>query len=119
MGHVNHSRYLTYFEDGRFALLSDSPSAVAGGPGDRGYIAARVAVDYLYPVEFRPGLELEVHTWVGRVGTTSWTFLAEMLDGDQTVARSETVMVAYSYVDRRKRPLDDDERAYFERYVPA
>jgi len=114
MGHVNHARYLSYFEDARMGLLASSPSGLAGGRGDRGYVAARVAVDFLAPVEFTPGLLLRVETWVGRVGGSSWTLLAEMYDGAMPVARSECVIVAYSYADRRYRPLDEDERAFWE-----
>jgi acyl-CoA thioester hydrolase len=117
MGHINHARYLSYFEDGRMELLARSPSGLAGAPGDRGYIAARVAVDYAYPASFRPGLALRVETWVGRIGTTSWTLLAEMSDGEQLVARCETVLVAYSYTAASKRPIDDEERAYWTPYV--
>ena len=114
MGHVNHARYLSFFEDARMALLATSPSGLAGAKDDRGYIAARVAVDYLAAVGFTPGLTLRVETWVDRVGTKSWTLLAEMFDDDTVVARCECVIVAYSYPRRRSRPLDDDERAFWE-----
>ena len=122
MGHVNHARYLSYFEDARMALMATSPSGLAGAPAgrghdDRGYIAARVAVDYVSAVEFTPGLTLRVETWVSRVGRSSWTLLAEMFDGDAVVARSECVIVAYSYEQRRSRPLDDDERTFWEGLV--
>jgi len=116
LGHVNHARYLSFFEDARMIVLAESPSGLVGSDGDRGYIAGRVAVDYLYPVEFRPGLTLRVETSVGHIGTSSWTFLAEMYDGELLAARSETVMVAYSYGQRRSRPLDADERSFWEKY---
>jgi acyl-CoA thioester hydrolase len=113
MGHVNNARYLSYFEDARMTLLASSPSGLAGAAGDRGYIAARVTVDYLAPVEFRPGLTLRVETAVGRIGTSSWTMHQEMYDGQVPVARCECVLVAYSYEQRRSRPLDDDERKFW------
>jgi acyl-CoA thioester hydrolase len=116
MGHINHARYLSYFEDARMTLLESSPSGLAGASDDRGYIAARVAVDYLYPVEFRPGLTLRVETAVGRIGSSSWTLLAQMYDGEQLVARSESVLVAYSYTKRAARPLEEDERGFWTRY---
>ena len=98
-------------------MLASSPSGLAGTAGDRGYIAKRVAVDYLYPVEFAAGLTLRVETWVGHIGTTSWTLPAEMYDGDQLVARCDAVIVAYSYEQRGKRPLDADEREFWEKYL--
>ncbi len=82
MGHVNHARYLSYFEDARMTLLATSPAGLAGADGDRGYIAARVAVDYQFPATFRPGLMLRVETRISRIGTTSWTFDQRMYDGD-------------------------------------
>ena len=101
------------------ALMATSPSGLAGAPigrghDDRGYIAARVAVDHLAAVEFTPGLTLRVETWVSRVGRSSWTLLAELFDGDVVAARSECVIVAYSYAQRRSCPLDNDERVFWE-----
>lgn len=119
LGHVNHARYLSLFEDGRMALLAESPGGMPGSPDDRGCIAARVAVDYLAPVLYRPGLSLRVETWVSRVGTTSWTLEATLSDGDTPVARCECILVAYSYVDAKPRPLDDDERAFWSSYLEA
>jgi acyl-CoA thioesterase FadM len=40
-----------------------------------------------------------------------------MYDGDTVVARCECVLVAYSYADTKARPLDDDERAYWQRFT--
>jgi len=117
MGHVNHARYLSFFEDARMTLLASSPAGLAGAPGDRGYIAARVAVDYLWAAEFRPGLMLRIETAIARIGTTSWTFDQRMYDGDRTVARCECVLVGYSYADGKPRPLADDERAFWQRYL--
>jgi acyl-CoA thioester hydrolase len=116
LGHVNHARYMSYFEDARMTLLATSPAGMPGTPSDRGCIAARVAVDYAAPVEFRPGLTLRVETAVAAIGTSSWTLEQRMYDGDTFVARCECVLVAYSYADRKPRPLDDDERAFWQEH---
>ena len=117
MGHVNHARYLSFFEDARMTLLASSPAGLAGMHGSRGYIAARVAVDYLWAAEFRPGLMLRVETMVSRIGTTSWTFDQQMYDGDHHVARCECVLVGYSYADRTPRRLADDEREFWRQFL--
>ncbi len=117
LGHVNHARYLSFFEDARMELLAASPASWPGSPGDRGCIAARVAVDYLGQAQYRPGLTLRVETWVSRIGTSSWTFAQEMFDGEAPVARCECVLVAFDYANGKPRPLDDDERAYWERHA--
>jgi acyl-CoA thioester hydrolase len=118
MGHINHARYLSYLEDARMELLSTSPSGLAGAAdGDRGYIAGRLSIDYRHPAMYRPGLVLRVETWVSRIGTKSWTFAHRLLDADTVVAESECVVVAYSYLDAKARPLDPDERAFWEMYL--
>jgi len=116
MGHVNHARYLSFFEDARMVLLASSPAGLAGAAGDRGYIAARVAVDYRYPATYRPDLALRVESWISRIGTSSWTFLQEMFDGDTEIARCKCVLVAYSYPDAGPRPLAQDERDFWEKW---
>jgi acyl-CoA thioester hydrolase len=117
MGHVNHARYLSFFEDARMTLLASSPAGLAGAAGNRGYIAARVAVDYRWAAEFRPGLMLRVETMVSRIGTTSWTFDQQMYDGDHHVAHCECVLVGYSYADRMPRPLARDEQEFWHQYL--
>jgi acyl-CoA thioester hydrolase len=116
LGHVNHARYLSYFEDARMDLLALAPTGVPGTAGNRGCIAARVAVDYLSPVTYRPGLTLTVTTTVTRVGTSSWTLDQRMSDAGTPVARCECVLVAYDYPGGRSRPLDEDERAFWSGY---
>ena len=114
MGHVNHARYLSFFEDARMTLLAASPAGLAGANGDRGYIAARVAVDYQSPATFRPGIMLRVETRISRIGITSWTFDQRMFDGDVAIARCECVLVGYSYAEEKPRVLAADERAFWE-----
>lgn len=116
MGHVNHARYLSFFEDARMAMLASSPAGLAGGPDDRGCIAARVAVDYRHSATFRTGLMLRVESTITRIGTTSWTFAQDMFDGDDEIARCECVLVGYSYALGKPRVLEADERAFWARY---
>ena len=116
MGHINHTRYLTYFEDARLAAgrspsggRRDERPGLHRGP-DRGGLPV--------PGQVPPGPDAATSsTWVGRIGTTSCTLLGELFDGEQAVARSEVVLVAYSYPDDAKRPLTDEERAFLSRYV--
>jgi acyl-CoA thioester hydrolase len=116
MGHVNHARYLSYFEDARMDLLSAGPMGLAGAPGDRGYIAARLAIDYQFPATYRPGIMLRVDTVVSKVGTSSYTFTQSLFDGETPIATCECVLVAYSYAESRTRPLADDERTYLAKF---
>ncbi len=120
LGHLNHARFLSLFEDARMSLAAASPTGQPGAPDSRGCIAARVAVDYLAQVTYEPGLAMRVETWVGRIGRSSWTLWAEMYGREnEPVARCECVLVAFSYRDDKSRPLDDDERDFWSGYVEA
>ena len=116
LGHVNHARYLTYFEDARMSVSAVSPAGTPGGGRTRGYIAARVAVDYRRQVRFHAGLVLTVRTGLGRLGNTSLTLLQKLyLPGEPLpVAECECVLVAYDYATDKSRPLDADERDYWQ-----
>ena len=114
LGHVNHARHLSFFEDARMALIGASPSGLPGSAADRGCIAARLAVDYLRPVTYQPGEAVRVRTRVDRIGRSSWTLVQQLWQDDALAARCEVVLVAYDYAAGSTRPLDDDERAWWE-----
>jgi acyl-CoA thioester hydrolase len=116
LGHVNHARHLSFFEDARMALIAASPSGLPGSPADRGCIAARLTVDYLRPVTYQPGEAAQVRTWVARIGRSSWTLTHQLWQDDALAARCDVVLVAYDYAAGSARLLDDDERAWWERH---
>ncbi len=120
LGHVNHARYLSYFEDARMALVAQSPIGVPGGSAGKGYIAARIAVDYRRPVLVSSGLSVTVTSTVRKLGTSSVTLRQELLlpDSPAPATQAECVLVGYDYAVAGSRPLDDDERAFWAGYLP-
>ena len=107
MGHVNHARFATLFEDARIAMLRHE-AGTADLPA-RGMILARLEIDYLRPmlVDAEP---VVVRTSVGRIGTSSFDIDYELIQHDATCARGHTVLVAYDYAAGRSRPLTETER---------
>ena len=109
LGHVNHARALSLFEDARFAM-SD------GLPG-RGMILARLEVDYLRQLYYRAGERLVVSSWVTRLGTKSLTVRQELVQDDQVVLRVDCVLVTFDFETDASRPLSDEERAHWSRLL--
>jgi acyl-CoA thioester hydrolase len=109
MGHVNHARFASLFEDARIGLLS---SLAGDGPPitSRGIILARLEIDYVRPlqVDVEP---VSVFTRVVRIGTSSFTIDYELQQRGAICARGLSVLVAYDYTAGRSRPLADTERA--------
>ena len=114
-GHVNHARALSLLEDARLRLNTDVP---CGPNGARpGLILARLEVDYLRQLHYRPGEHVRVQSWVTRLGTSSFTLRQELCQDDAPTIRLDAVLVVFDYATDRSRPLTGEERAYWSRYL--
>jgi acyl-CoA thioester hydrolase len=107
LGHVNHARALSLLEDARLAMV--------GALG--GAILARLEVDYLRQLYYRVGERPWVTSWVTRIGTKSLTVRQELVQDDQVAIRADSVLVMFDFATDASRPLTDDERAYWSRYL--
>ena len=111
LGHVNHARALSLIEDARLAM------------GDRGpdhrtdVILARLEVDYLRQLYYRSGERLVVRSWVGRLGTKSFTVRQELVQDDEVAIRADVVMVQFDYASDRARAMTDDERTHWSQFL--
>ncbi len=107
LGHVNNAIYLTYFEQARVHLLEEYYKKVKG---DFDFVIAHAQVDYLYPIFLE---EIEVETWVSRIGKTSFTISYEIYNSKGILcARGHTVQVAYDAGKMTKKPIPDDLREF-------
>jgi acyl-CoA thioester hydrolase len=107
LGHVNHARALSLLEDARLAMVE--------GPG--GAILARLEVDYLRQLYYRVGERPGVSSWVTRLGTKSVTVRQELVQDGEVVIRADSVLVMFDFATDTSRPLTDDERAHWSRYL--
>ena len=113
-GHVNHARALSLLEDARLAMAGDGPGVVGGRPD---IILARLEVDYLRQLYYRPGERLCVRSWVTRLGTKSFTMRQELVQDDQAAIRLDAVLVLFDITTDSSRPMTDEERAYWSGYL--
>lgn len=108
MGHVNHARFATLFEDARIGLLR----SIAGGEGgitSRGIILARLEIDYLRPLVLDDD-PVAVLTRVVGIGRSSFSIDYELRQRGRLCARGLSVLVAYDYAAGHPRPLAPAER---------
>jgi acyl-CoA thioester hydrolase len=110
LGHVNHARALSLIEDARLAM-------VEGALPGASMILARLEVDYLRQLYYRVGERPTVSSWVTRIGTKSVTVRQELLQDDQVAIRADVVMVMFDFGTDTGRPLTDEEREYWSRYL--
>jgi acyl-CoA thioester hydrolase len=110
LGHVNHARALSLLEDARLAMDD--------GPGGS-LILARLEVDYLRQLYYRVGERPCVTSWVTRIGTKSFTVRQELVQDGEVVIRADAVLVVFDFAVDASRPLTDEERVYWSRYLES
>lgn len=118
LGHLNHARLLGLIEDARMAFLAEAPGGdVSGGRSTRGVILARLEVDYLAQVRYRVDEALDVDSWVVRMGGKSMTMRQELRQDGEVVLRADAFCVMFDYDTDASRPIDEDERGFWGRYL--
>ena len=111
LGHVNHARALSLIEDARLAMVAELPG--------ESMILARLEVDYLRQLYYRVGERPCVSSWVTRIGTKSLTVRQELIQDDQVAIRADVVMVMFDFATDSSRPLTDEERRHWSRYLES
>jgi acyl-CoA thioester hydrolase len=113
-GHVNNVKYIEYFQEARIRYLMRLHQ---DGDEFGQIVIARMDVDYRRPILFRME-PYEVHSWVSRVGRSSFVVAAEIRDsspgGDgsgEVLARSRAVAVGFDRETQRSAPLTPQHRA--------
>lgn len=74
------------------------------------HVVARTDVDYLVPVPLREAPYV-VHSWLGHLGTRSFTIQADLCDDDRVLARAAVVMVTFDSKTQRPADMAELQRA--------
>lgn len=94
-GHVNNVRHFDYVQEARIAATTSADPSMSRDGGAVRWVVARQDVDYLSQIDHRAE-PYQVLTAVARIGTTSYTLAAEIVDplaGGKVLARARTVQV--------------------------
>lgn len=108
MQRVNNATYSSYLELGRLDFcnkyltireLSDIP-----------FVLVRVEMDILKSL--LPLHRAEVHTYVSRIGTTSWEFGYEIIDSDTQAiyVKAKSTQVYFDYKIQKKKEIPENFR---------
>jgi len=112
LGHVNNVVFLTYLEEARdewLARVLDPPGGLWS------YVVARVEIDYRRELTLADDV-VDARCSLGRIGTSSIRTRESIVTrSGEIAAEAEAVLVARDDETGRSRPLDDGERAAFER----
>ncbi len=117
-GHVNNVVYFEYFQEARISFIAELSGTNDAMSLANGFVLARLVVDYRRPIRFRP-TPYEIHSWPTRLGRSSFDLHATIHDGDELLATSAAVIVAYDATVQQARPLSDAERAGISAQLPT
>lgn len=113
LGHINNTRLPAWFELARndlFRLFTPDLD-----PRKWALIMARMDVEYR--AELYYGEDIEVRTWLTRLGNSSFTVTQQAWQGGRLGAHGNTVMVHYDHTAKQATPLPEAIRAELQKHV--
>ena len=109
-GLASDTVHFEYFQEARIQYLMDlHPRSEAWSH----HVVARTDVHFEAPVALREA-PYAVHSWIGHLGTRSFTIQAELRDGDRVLASSSVVMVTFDMDTQRSTEMASSQRARLE-----
>lgn len=115
LGHINNTVLSNWFEASRepvFRLFNPSLALK-----EWNLILARVEIDYVAQTHY--GKEVEVRSWVGRIGNSSFVVEQEAWQEGVCVARGKAVQVFFNYASQKSEAIPAQYRALLEQHVAA
>jgi acyl-CoA thioester hydrolase len=114
--HVNNAKFLTYFEQARFAYLVELQLWDGKSFMDLGLIIADIHVSYKAPILL--GQKVRIGVRVSKIGTKSLTYACQIEDEstNTVLATAEIVGVSYNYHTHSTQPVPEDWRQKISQY---
>ena len=113
MGHVNHGRLPIWFANARNPILRFfSPELdIKNWP----LILASINVNFHQQIYH--ALEIEVKTWVKKIGNSSFSVLQQAWQNNQCVASGEATMVHFDYGTKKAVPIPENIRENLQQHL--
>ncbi|MCG9698411.1 thioesterase family protein [Shewanella sp. Isolate11] len=103
LGHINNTVIPVWFEAGRepiFAIFNPGLNLERWN-----LIVAGFTIAYLIPTHY--GSDVEIKTWVSRVGNSSFELTQQCWQGGQKTAEAQTTLVHFDYAINKSQPMGD------------
>lgn len=114
IGHVNNTSYFLYFEEARTKFFR---TVFKNKPPSFSFIIANINCTYLNEAFF--GDELQVITYVEKIGTKSFVTkqVLKNADTDISIAEAESVIVSYDYTNKQSIEIPEELLCNLKIYV--
>jgi acyl-CoA thioester hydrolase len=114
LGHVNNNVVPTWFETARnpfFRYFNEDLDLKQWN-----LILARFEVDFLNQMYY--GRDVEIRSWVSRVGRSSFEIYQEAWQDDKIGAKGKAVLVHFNFDDQKSVPVPREIKKELEQHFP-
>lgn len=110
LGHINNTRLPQWFETARNDLFRIFTPDLDMKKWE--LIMARIEVDFVGELFY--GRDVEIHTFVCKIGNSSFTVLHEAWQNGKLSARGKAFMVRYDFANGRAQSLTPEQKTQLE-----
>ena len=114
LGHVNNTVPGYWFELGRNPILKIFDPELTLDKKNFPLIVAHIDYDYTSQIYFK--YEVEIKTWISRIGTKSFTVYHEAWQQDRLCVKGNTVIVHYDFNTEKSTPIPEDKKKLLEEH---
>ncbi|MDX3775584.1 thioesterase family protein [Chromatiaceae bacterium AAb-1] len=115
LGHINNTVFPVWFEAARTPLFRIFTPDL--NVQQWKLIIARVSIDYHGETHY--GQQVEVRTWVSRIGNSSFEIYQEAWQNDAKCVSGTTVAVHFDYQHKKSTPLTEAQKALLQAHSKA
>jgi acyl-CoA thioester hydrolase len=108
LGHINNTVPVVWFEQARNPLFKIFDPELKLSRETFPLIMAHTDYDYLDQLYFQ--YEVEIRTWISKIGTKSFTVTHEAWQQGRLCVRGNAVVVHYDFNTEKTTPLPDDKK---------
>jgi len=114
LGHVNNTALALWFETARNPLFRIfAPNLVV----DENFPLIMAHTDYDFLDELFFQYEVEIRTWISRIGTKSITTYHEAWQGERLCVKGSAVIVHYDFRAKQSTPFPEDKKKVLEEHL--
>jgi acyl-CoA thioester hydrolase len=113
VGHINNTFVPVWFEAGREEIFKIFAPTLSF----KEWKLALVNVNIDYTNQIYLGNEVEVRTWIQKVGNKSFVVYEEMYQGDQLCAKGTATYVHMDYIQQKSEVIPQDIREKLEQHL--
>jgi acyl-CoA thioester hydrolase len=117
LGHINNTVPVVWFEQARNPLFRIFDPEMKLSRDTFPLIMAHTDYDYLDQLYFQ--YEVEIRSWISRIGAKSFTVTHEAWQEGRLCVRGNAVVVHYDFNTEKTTPLPDDKKKMLAEHLRA